>query len=255
MKAASWSLATLAAVLALAGTAQAQGTDEFGAYGGLQDKKRYESPQNVAVEIRFGPYVPNVDDELGGGATPFRDTFGDDNRYLLGVEVDWQALRIPKVGSFGPGVGIGYTKMTGRGLLADGTQSAQDTSLTILPMYAVGVLRVDVLAQETVVPLAAYGKLGLGWGFWWVSDGEGLAHDDSGDSGNGFSYGYQFALGAMLLLDALDQDAAVQMDASTGINNSYLFFEWYYSDLDGFGSGEQMQIGDNTWFIGLAFEI
>lgn len=233
--------------------ALAQGVDEMGPYGGLEKRHQAESEQNAAFELRFGPYRPEVDSELGG-PTPFEDTFGDDNRYLFGIEVDWQVLRIPMFGSFGPGIGWGYTSFSGDALLADGSgnRSAQETSLSIMPMYAVGVLRVDVLARETVIPLVPYAKAGFGYALWWAGDGDGTASADDGTTGRGASYGFQFALGGMFLLDIIDQTSAVEMDVTTGVNNSYFFLEWYRSQL---GSGDQMKVGTNTWMLGLALEI
>jgi hypothetical protein len=58
----------------------------------------------------------------------------------------------------------------------------------------------------------------------------------------------------MLLLDFFDPDAALEVDNSVGVNNSYFFIEWYVSKLDGF-DGSKMQVGTNTWMLGLALEI
>jgi hypothetical protein len=249
--------ALLAALLLLApDRAFAQGVDEFGPYGGMERGANRGSPQNVAFEVRFGPYLPNVDDEFSG-ATPFEDVFGDDNRYLFGLEVDWQALRIPYFGTVGPGIGWGYTTMSANAFLADGSgeRADEETSLGLMPFYLVGVIRADVIARETPVPLVPYAKLGLGYSLWWSGNEAGGSTGPDGKAGKGASYGYQYALGGMLLLDFIDPDGAVQMDGATGINNSYFFAEWYVSDLDGFGSGDQMQVGTNTWMLGLAFEI
>lgn len=223
-------------------------SDELGRF----DRHRLsESPQEVAVEFRFGRYVPNADEGLNG--TPYLDTFGSGNRYYGGLELDWQLLRIPYLGSFGPGFGIGYTKSSAKALLESGGVSAQETALEILPMYVVGVLRADVVARETPIPLVPYAKLGLGFAFWRASDaGEGANVD--GVDGHGHSYGPQFALGGMLLLDAFDPTDARTADANIGLNHSYLFAEWYVSKLDGFGAGDQLQVGTNTWVLGLAFE-
>ncbi len=38
------------------------------------------------------------------------------------------------------------------------------------------------------------------------------------------------------------------------INNSYLFAEWYGSELDAFGSNKRLNVGANTWVVGLAIE-
>ncbi len=243
-----------AALVLTAGPAVAQGVDEFGAYGGREDRRAFESGQDAAFELRFGPYTPGIDDDLGG-ATPYADTFGNDTRWMIGFEVDWQALRIPMFGTIGPGFGMGYTSMSANALLADGSgRSAQETSLDIVPMYLVAVLRLDVVTRETAVPLLPWGKIGVGYALWWTSDGTDTSRDDGGRLGRGTSYGLQYALGVGLLLDDLDPDAAIQLDASTGVNNSYLFAEWYVSKLDGF-DGSRMQVGTNTWMLGLALEI
>jgi len=232
----------------------AQGTDEFGSYRGREEHQRFESGQSVAVELRFGPYPPAVDEEFNG-ATPFADTFGNDTRFLFGFEFDWQLLRIPGFGSLGPGFGWGFTTFSADAPLADGTgTSNQETSLSIMPMYVVGVMRVDVLAREANIPVVPYAKLGLGYALWWVSDGSDTARDRQGVSGEGSSLGWQYALGGMLLLDFFDPGAAIELDNTTGVNNSYFFAEWYVSKLGSFG-GDQMHVGTNTWIIGLALEI
>lgn len=243
-----------ALTLATAAGAHAQGVDAMGAYGGA-DRFDSESPQNFAFELRFGRYVPNVDDEFAGPGGPYESTFGNGFRFHFGAELDWQALRIPKVGTLGPGVGFGFTKASAKArTAATGERSGQGTALRIFPLYAVGVFRVDVLAREASIPLVPYAKAGFGYALWWTKSGGRPARDDAGVRGRDVSYGYQFALGGMFLLDVLDQDAAVEMDANTGVNNSYLFAEWYFADLDGFGSGK-MQVGTSTWILGLALEI
>jgi hypothetical protein len=234
-------------------SAFAQGIDAFGAYG--HDKQSYESPQDFAFEVRFGPYLPRVDDEFGSGATPFATMFGTKNRYMLAAEFDWQALRIPYLGTLGPGFGLGYTTMSGKTFLTDGvTRATQEASLSLLPVYVAAVLRADVIAKKTPIPLVPYAKLGLGASLWWTSDGSGVSRVGN-TVGRGTSYGYQYALGGMLLLDVFDPSAALELDSTLGVNNSYLFFEYYNSNLDGFGSGNKMQVGARTWFLGLAWEI
>ncbi len=233
-------------------SAQSQAVDEFGAYG-QRDKYHGESKQYGAVEVRFGRYVPNVDSSLSG--SPFKNTFGDSSRYLVGLEGDWQLVRIPHLGSFGPGLGWGYTNASARARLTnDPTQfSAENTSLSVMPFYLVGVLRVDVLARDYGIPLVPYGKLGVGYALWWSSDGGTTARED-GVLARGVSYGPQYGLGLMFLLDELDPQTARDADNSIGINNSYIFGELYGSDLSGFGSKDRMNVGANTWALGLAIE-
>lgn len=232
--------------------ASAQDYDELGP---PTRREPPESPQSFAVEIRFGRYVPDADNGLSG--TPYRDMFGKSNRYYFGVEVDWQLLRIPYLGTLGPGVSFGYTKSSAKAPfenpLDEGRRSGQSTSLEIFPMYAVAVLRADVIARETAVPLVPYGKLGAGLALWNIYLGDDLARVD-GDAGRGLSYGPQFALGLMFLLDSLDREDARTADSDLGLNHSYVFAEWYVSRLDGFGDDDRLDVGTNTWMAGIALE-
>lgn len=245
-------LATLG--LALLAPAAARAQADTASYT-RSDREIPESPQRFAAELRVARYVPSIDSEFSG-ATPYRDVFGKSNRYALGFEFDWQAFRIPAVGTLGPGVGVSYTSLTGKSFIAStpGVRGEEETTLTLWPMHAVAVLRVDALSRNTVVPLAFYGKLGAGLALWSVSDGSGTARDGR-KVGRGTSYGLQTGLGAMLLLDPLDDGAAREMDSNSGVNNTYLFAEWMRSTLDGFGAGGQMQVGTDTWVIGLALEL
>ncbi|MFZ5889643.1 MAG: MXAN_2562 family outer membrane beta-barrel protein [Myxococcota bacterium] len=230
--------------------AHADTYDQLGRYE--RTRRAGESPQNVAIELRFGRYVPDADDGLNG--TPYVDVFGKKSRYYGGLEVDWQVLRIPMLGTLGPGLGVGYTVASGRAQFSDGSgASQQDTSLTILPMYLVGVFRLDVVTRETVIPLVPYAKLGLGYALWRADDQDETSRVD-GKLGRGASYGYHFALGGMFLLDFLDRQDAKAADAAIGLNHSYLFAEWFKSDLSGFGSKDKLQVGTSTWTVGLALE-
>jgi hypothetical protein len=232
-------------------SASAQGVDEFGAYGRNRDE-RYESPQNGAVEVRFGRYIPQVDKSVPG--SPFKDAFGTSSRYMFGLEGDWQVLRFPHLGSLGPGIGWGYTRATGKArITATGVPSAEQTALSVMPFYLVGVFRADVFARDFGIPIVPYAKVGFGYALWWASDG-GTTSRENGVLGRGVSYGPQYALGGMFLLDFLDQQTARDADNSLGINNSYIFGEWFDSELDAFGSKSRMNVGANTWVLGLAIE-
>ncbi len=223
-----------------------------------RSENRVESPQDYALEIRFGPYKPKIDDEFGGTG-PYEQVFGNGRRYYIGVELDYQLLRIPHFGTLGPGVSLGYTRSKAKALRQDnGEESAEETLLWIMPMYAVGVLRLDVLARDLGVPLVPYAKLGLGYALWSTSDGSGTSSYSVGngetEQGKGSSYGWHIGAGLMLQLDPFDAHAARQLDNSVGVNHSYAYLEWIRSDLNGFGADDQLQVGTSTWIAGLAFE-
>jgi len=243
--------ATTVALLLPGALAHAQGVDDFGGYG--KDRESAQSPQDAAFELRIGRYVPEVDKGLT--STPFQDTFGSSNRYTFGAEVDWQVLRIKHLGSFGPGFGWSYTKFSERAPFADGSGlSASTTRLNIMPMYVVGVLRADFIAKDLKIPLVPYAKLGFGYAMWWSSDGQRSA-TYQGEKGKGGSYGVTYALGGMFLLDVLDADDAKSADGLMGINNSYLFAEWFRPQLDGFGSNKVLNLSSSSWVLGFALEM
>jgi hypothetical protein len=211
------------------------------------------TPQNAAFEVRFGPYRPKIDDNVSSPV--FDDFFGTGRRFMFGLELDWQALRIPYLGSLGVGGGWGYTQMSATNRVPAGGDTSvnvsQESSLNIMPFTALGVLRVDVLARRFSVPLVPYAKLGLAWAFWWVNDGIGTATTDDGTQGKDVSVGTQASLGGMFLLDILEPSSALAADIESGVNNSYLFFEWSMSNY----GGDQMNVGSSNWVTGLAFEM
>jgi hypothetical protein len=222
--------------------------------------REYESPQHFAFEFRFSPYTPEIDsDPALHGATPYADVFGTSPQALIALEFDWQAVRIPHVGTLGPGVGIGYTPgISGNAQFQtehNGTfVSGETTSLEIIPVYAVAVLRADVIWRELHVPLVPYAKLGPAVGFWRASNTLGTSHAQ-GISGLGQSYGTQVAFGLGFNLNVLDQYAARNFDETLGVNSTYLFAEWSRMDLDGLWfQSDPLRVGSTYWTFGLAFE-
>jgi hypothetical protein len=243
--------AAFLAVLAAAAPARAQ---EAVALDRATIRRNDFSPQHAAFELRVGPYRPRIDDNLPTDA--YEDFFGDSARYMFGFELDWQALRIPYLGTLGPGIGWGYTQMSARNQVPPDSAEpdavvSQESTLNIMPIYGVGVLRVDALARRYGVPLVPYAKLGLSYAFWWINDGVGTATNDAGVKGRDISIGTQAALGGMFLLDILEPSAALGADNESGVNNSYLFFEWSMSNY----GGDQMNVGSSSWVTGLAFEM
>lgn len=231
------------------------GKSRFGR-GVLRGTTVSSSPQIYALELRLGPYFPNVDE--GTTRTAQRDFFGSKDRLYVGAEFDWQVVRIPYLGTAGIGASIGYTSFSGTNKLANGevnpgNQSiSQESTLTIVPISAMAVVRVDEAARRWPVPFVPYAKLGLGYALWSVHDGVGISRTDSGEKGRGHSTGLQSAVGIMFLLDFLEPSAARFLDVESGINNSYLFLEWSSSSL---GGGDSMDVGNSGWVTGITLEM
>jgi hypothetical protein len=212
-------------------------------------RKDFESPQNFAIEVRLSPYLPDVDsDPALGGKTPYQDVFGSSRRLLFGLEFDWQAARIPHLGTIGPGLGAGLLSASAN------ASSGETTSLAIYPFYAAAVLRVDALWRDLRIPFVPYAKLGVGVAFWRASNTLGTSVYQ-GVSGKGHSLGPHFALGLGLDLNAFDPYAAKNFDNAMGVNSTYLFAELTREDLTGLGLQEApLRVGGTNWTFGLAFE-
>lgn len=213
----------------------------------------YRSPQHFAAELRFGGYYPQVDDEFGGTG-PFHRAFGDSPKFYIGLEFDWQALRVPYIGALGPGLGWGYTYMS-RTALVEGTniESGETTSLSIMPWHLSAVLRLDELMRRTGFPVVPYAKFGVGFATWSAATSQGVS-SYQGVEGRGTTWGTHLALGGMLALNWLDRPAAAAMDENSGVNHAYLFGEWMNARLDGLGSRPQMHVGTSSWVLGIAVD-
>jgi hypothetical protein len=217
------------------------------------------SPEHFAFELRFAPYWPEVDEELGSSPGPYESMFGTKARFYFGLELDWLPFRIPYIGTIGPSFGWGYTRSSGKAILVSTGQAADaDTSLTILPMHFSAVLRGDYLLEKWRIPIVPYGKLGLGLGLWTASGAEGTSEVALGDGstvkGQGTSLGMHLALGGMIALSAFDQESEYSMREDSGVQNAYVFGEWMWANLDGIGSYPQMHVGTSTAVFGLAID-
>jgi hypothetical protein len=220
----------------------------------------YASPQHFAFELRISPFLPDIDSDPSlNGATPFADIFGGKQRIMLSGEFDWQTVRIPHLGTLGPGLGFGYFEVSGNAPLQNptaggATTSGETTKLEIFPLYLAAVLRADVLWRDLGIPFVPYAKAGPAVSFWRASNTLGTSQFQ-GTSGKGYTLGAQLALGVGFNLNVFDEYAAKNFDEAMGVNNTYLFGEWTDADLNGLGfQSDPLRVGGQYWTFGLAFE-
>lgn len=208
---------------------------------------------HVALELRVGPYRPQVDRAFNNAA-PYQQVFGDSTRIMLGAEVDWQPIHIPHFCSVGIGGMFGYTKASANARFSDGSgASAEDTSFSLWLLAALAVVRIDAIARETWLPIVPYGKVGPAMGLWTASNGTGTS-EVGGVKGEGRTFGMMYAVGGMFLLDVIDRQAAKTFAAEQGVKHTYAFGEFTMAEVTGLGSKNAMQVGDRTWTVGLATE-
>ncbi|MFH1530824.1 MAG: MXAN_2562 family outer membrane beta-barrel protein [Pseudomonadota bacterium] len=216
-----------------------------------------ESPQFMAMEVRFGFYHPSIDDEFSGTG-PYSSSFGDDDMIHFSGELDWQFWRpFGSLGLFGT---AGYAWVQGRGLLADGSKSSDETKFKMVPLDMGLVYRMDVLAQKYKIPFVLAVKGGLTYAFWWMTDGLGETSSWTSTSGKkisatGGTMGLNAAIALHLHLDIFEPHSAKVFDNELGVNNSYLFVEYGVHWLNDFASGKSLDLTSHGLTFGLAFEM
>lgn len=205
----------------------------------LVERQTIESPERFALELRVGPYTPDMSPN-----TAFTDTFGDATGPLLAAEFDVLFWHIPYVGPIGLGAGFGYVGYSASAFSAGtNTRVTQTTDLSLYPLSLMAVLRIDVLSRQLHIPFVFTGKLGADYVLWSSDKG-------STSQGTGGSLGLRWAAQVAFELDFFDRRAARSLDEEWGINHSWLFFELYGS---GAGGSSELPVGDTTWAAGLGF--
>jgi hypothetical protein len=246
--------AGLVAALASAGAWAQSFADEAAMVEG-GEVHQYHSPQRFAFELRFGPYRPDIDSEFGGVRTPYQDFFGSGSKLLSQIEFDYEFFH--RFGSLGVGVGAGYFSVTGTSPVADGTGalSGDQSTLKVAPFSLSLVYRFDYFLEARRFPLVPFGKLGLDWAYWQITDGGGnIATDGKGGEGRGGTLGWHAAAGIALVLDWFDPEAARDFDADLGVNHTALVFQYTYADISGLGMSDRLHVGDTTWSLGLLLQ-
>jgi hypothetical protein len=203
------------------------------------------------LELRFGPYRPDVDSEFadrGSPARPFAETFGSSHRLMAQLELDRHITH--RNGTLALGLGAGLYRASAKALAPDEqTRTGDDTSLRLVPLSVSLVYRADQLYRTRRFPLIPYVKGGLDSTIWTMSDSA------KAGSTTGVTYGWHAAGGLSLALDFLDPESARALDQEAGVNQTAIFFEVARYALDGLGGGSQLRVGDTTWLAGLMLEL
>jgi len=189
-----------------------------------------ESEQWFALELRLGPYQP-------GSSRAFKSVFGSDRGWMLNGELDVTVLHLPYVGQLNVAGGFGWAKYDAKAFGSDGvTREGEKTEFVLFPLNALGVLRIDSLARNTVVPLTFAGKLGYEAVRWKTETG-------GKSDGSGFNQGLRWGAQAAFELDFFDRGTARRLDEDWGVNHTFVLFEYYESRTKG--------TGDRNFTIGL----
>jgi len=257
VKRALLALTALGGVVAAAPAARAQtfAEDTFRTEGDLVAGNRFKTTQRFAFELRFGPYLPDVDGEFNGTRHPYRDYYGSDSHLLTQTEFDYEIFH--RFGTVAIGAGIGYYSVSATSPVADGSgqPSGDKSTFKIFPISLSAVYRFDYFLERRGFPLVPFGKVGVDWAYWQITDGnDEIATDGRGGCGRGGTPGWHAAAGLALALDFFDPEAARDFDSDLGVNHTSLVFQFTHADISGLGSSGRMHVGDTNWSLGLMFQ-
>jgi len=224
------------------------------------------------VGIRLGPYVPQIDAQLGGGKHPYQDMFGSSSAWLPMLDVDY--ILWNQVGQLGVGFSLGYmSKSAHAWAVCTPDQigcidtpgdphrtraSGDENSFHLIPTAVTATYRFTYLDDEYGIPVVPYGRGGLAY-YLWYSDGPNgdasVAMTPSGTSttAKGASLGLVGSVGIAIRAERIDSDAARSMRDS-GIEHAGFYAEVQEAWVNGFSNSKKLSVGDATWFAGVDFE-
>ncbi|MBI5545398.1 MAG: hypothetical protein HY901_16050 [Deltaproteobacteria bacterium] len=220
----------------------------------IQQVEDHRSSRSFYLEINGGRFTPEIDEQPGLTGTPYQDVFGNNGMWIFGGEFDFE-LWSP-FGTFSLGLAADYATVYGHGIVAlSGEESPDLTSLKTVPIRALAVYRFDWLARELGIPLIPFGKAGLAYTIWWITNGEGSISTFQESSGKalGGKWGYELAGGLALELNFIDRTLSREFDQEFGVNSVTLQAQYMRVTADNFG-GEGLDLTANTWMFGLGFE-
>jgi hypothetical protein len=266
--------ATLVSLLALGGTASAQSSnDPFWSDPVWDDADDDEIlDPHWHVGLRFGPYIPEIDKQLGGDPGPYEQMFGSGSAVMPVLDVDWLFYR--GFGQLGIGGSVGAMWRSAQAYEA-GTDpndpmrprsEGDGTNFRLVPLAATVVYRFTYLDDNYGIPVVPYVRGGLSYYIWWIGapsgntavirDPAGCDPDEDGCSENrarGGTIGVQGSIGLAIRAERIDAGAARSMRQG-GVEHAGFYAELSLAKVDGFGNDKKLSVGDRTWFVGVDFE-
>lgn len=212
-----------------------------------------ESERNWVLELNGGRMRPQIDGEAGLTGSPYNDMFGKKSLWLFEAELDYKLFEL--LGPLSLGVAAGYGVVWGHALLTSdtGSPAPDTTTLSTVPLRALAVYRFEWLDRSLGIPLVPFLKAGLAHTIWWAKNGSDSVAKFGENRALGGKWGYEVAAGLGLSLNWLDREAGRDFDLEWGVNSVMLQLQWARLTADNFG-GAGLDLSDDTWLFGLAFE-
>lgn len=192
-----------------------------------------EGPRTMNVQVRYGPATV---------AEPYvQQIFGEDSG-MLWLEYGWASRFVEA------NLGIGFWQELGFRQTSNGRVSDEHDMFTMFPLALTLTGRLDLLEEQPIVP---FGRIGVDYWLWrenwYVAD---TATQESERAGG--KYGWHYGGGLLLLLDVLDRRAASRLEATTGINDTFVVAEYRQTNLA--HGDNQLDLSTSELTFGLKFD-
>jgi len=202
------------------------------------------------IEVKLGPYLPEIDSEKGLQGHPWADTFG--GSALLG-ELEFDHYFWQKYGAAGAGVSLGYAEKYGEALAPDGSVTGVRTNFKSIPIRVLGLYRLDYFALNSGIPLVPYLKAGFVYNPWYSGKGTAAVDYPEGVRAAGSRWGLELAVGLAFQMDILEPRLAHDFYSDLGVAHTYLFADFTDAWVDDLGS-PGLDLSSKHWMFGLSFE-
>ncbi len=226
---------------------------------GVAHSAEPQSNLNWAVGFQVGSYQPRIDSQFqqseGSLTAPYEEAFGRGGDTLFNLSFDRHIANV--MGPLSIGFGFGYWSVEGSATPPPGAvvEDATDkTTFDMLPLQGQISYRFDGLSNY--FPIVPIGRIGVDYNMWQILDGaNNVATFGNGSEARGSTSGWHASVGAHLLLDFLDGEMANDFERDAGVKNSFLTFEYRYSQIDDFGAADSFRLGDETFLFGLSLDL
>ncbi len=192
-----------------------------------------EGPRTMNIQLRYGPTTL---------AEPYIEQIYGDDTEILWFEYGYASRFVDA------NIGLGFFQELGFLQTDDGRISDEHDMFTMFPLALTVTGRLDLLDEQPIVP---FGRIGLDYWMWrenwYVADPTTTESERTGGK-----YGWHYGGGLLLLLDVLDRRAASRLEATTGINDTYIAAEYRQTNL--VHGDQQVNLSSSELTFGLKFD-
>ncbi|MFT7519841.1 MAG: hypothetical protein ACI9MC_001985 [Kiritimatiellia bacterium] len=165
---------------------------------------------------------------------------GESGNNMLYLEVGPQLFRFVELD-----IGTGLFRETNPQIDDEGEVGEVDTRLSYIPLTLGGTLRLHLVDEQVAVPFVSYG---FDWVFWNELDDP---TSEVKERISGTKRGSHWAVGGSLLLDTFDRGRASLLEAQSGINDSWITFEYRKQRIEG---DEGFDFSGSSFTLGLKLD-